>query len=170
MRIIHTNHPFSISVHFEQKQLVTKKGNRDNLQQEEPLSQRPLIGNGRDEDFADVCHTSVHLISVMLKLKSGPCAITAAHQIIHNGGRTHGRRRPSLRIANGGGGPELTSSTVLLTSNQQHTRLLTKSAAINKVLLMNQLPTSSPRSSSTKTTPSWQHEYFLINDQSLYFF
>lgn len=145
MRIIHTNHPFSISVHFEQKQLVTKKGNRDNLQQEEPLSQRPLIGNGRDEDFADVCHTSVHLISVMLKLKSGPCAITAAHQIIHNGGRTHGRRRPSLRIANGGGGPELTSSTVLLTSNQQHTRLLTKSAAINKVLLMNQLPTSSPR-------------------------
>ena len=110
-----------------------------------PLSQRPLIGNGRDEDFADVCHTSVHLISVMLKLKSGSCAITAAHQIIHNGGRTHGRRRPSLRIANGGGGPELTSSTVLLTSNQQHTRLLTKSAAINKVLLMNQLPTSSPR-------------------------
>ena len=149
MRIIHTNHPFSISVHFEQKQLVTKKGNRDNLQQEEPLSQRPLIGNGRD-----VCHTSVHLISVMLKLKSGLCAITAAHQIIHNGGRTHGRRRPSLRIANGGGGTELTSSTVLLTSNQQRTRLLTKSAASNKVLLMNQLPTSSPQSSSTKTTPS----------------
>ena len=84
--------------------------------------------------------------------------------------RTHGRRRPSLRIANGGGETELTSSAVLLTSNQQHTRLLTKSAASNKVLLMNQLPTSSPRSSSTKTTPSWQHEYFLINDQSLYFF
>ena len=26
LRIIHTNHPFSISVRFEQKQLVTKKG------------------------------------------------------------------------------------------------------------------------------------------------